>query len=149
MQPPKDFTVNMTESDETLIRECINLTLGKNNLCRIRFHISTQTCESVNRAFLRSNSKCITYVLSDCNSFPWMRQSVLSNCNSFPRIGQLVLSDCNSFPRIRQSIRSEKKVLSNKQKNFSVFSTSVYFIVVIFCRTCNYHRKYPYKKELK
>ena len=23
--------------------------------------------------------------------------------NSFPRIGQLVLSDCNSFPRIRQS----------------------------------------------
>lgn len=58
---PKDFTVHMTESDETLLRECINLTLGKNNLCRIRFHTSTQKCESVNRAYLRSNSKCITY----------------------------------------------------------------------------------------
>ena len=25
-------------------------------------------------------------VLSDCNSFPRIRQSVLSNCNSFPQI---------------------------------------------------------------
>ena len=29
------------------------------------------------------------HVLSDCNSFPRIKQSVLSDCNSFPRIGQL------------------------------------------------------------
>lgn len=57
---PKNFKLNMNDNDEHLLRDCVNLTLGPKNLCRIRFHTSTQKCESVNRAYLRSNSKCIT-----------------------------------------------------------------------------------------
>jgi hypothetical protein len=51
----------MTDTDVHLLRDCINLTLGPKNLCRIKFHTSTQKCESVNRAYLKTNSKCITY----------------------------------------------------------------------------------------
>lgn len=58
---PKDFSVHMNDSDEQLLRDCINLTLGPKNLCRIKFHTSTQKCESVNRAYLKTNAKCITY----------------------------------------------------------------------------------------
>lgn len=57
---PKNFKLNMNDNDEHLLRDCVNLTLGPKNLCRIRFHTSTQKCESVNRAYLRSNLKCIT-----------------------------------------------------------------------------------------
>lgn len=52
----------MNDNDEHLLRDCVNLTLGPKYLCRIRFHTSLQKCESVNRAYLRSNSKCITNI---------------------------------------------------------------------------------------
>ena len=54
-----------------------------------------QLCNPFSR-ILNSNNQLI---LSDCNSFPRIRQSVLPNCNSFPRFQQSVISDCNSFPR--------------------------------------------------
>lgn len=49
----------MTE-DMCLLKDCVNLTLGPNNLDRIKYHTCTQKSESVNRAYLKSNPKCIT-----------------------------------------------------------------------------------------
>ena len=39
---PKYFTVNLTESDETFPQRMYQFDLRQNNLCRIRFHTSTQ-----------------------------------------------------------------------------------------------------------
>lgn len=55
-----DFELSMTEEDRCLLKDCINLTLGPNNLERIKYHTCTQKSESVNRAYLKSNPKCTT-----------------------------------------------------------------------------------------
>ena len=57
---PRDFELSMTEEDMCLLKDCVNLTLGPNNLDRIKYHTCTQKSESVNRAYLKSNPKCIT-----------------------------------------------------------------------------------------
>lgn len=50
----------MTKEDRCLFKDCINLTLETNNFVRIKYNTCTQKSESVNRAYLKSNPKCIT-----------------------------------------------------------------------------------------
>lgn len=43
---PSDFLKSMTEKDRCLVKDCINLTLGPNNLNRNKCHSCTQKSES-------------------------------------------------------------------------------------------------------
>lgn len=58
---PSNCRINMTETDENLLRSCIKILLGENNLKLTKFLTSTQKCESVNRALQVSNPKSTTF----------------------------------------------------------------------------------------
>ncbi|CAC5404657.1 unnamed protein product [Mytilus coruscus] len=51
----------MTEDDENLVRNCMNIRFGRKNLEKTRFGTSTQKCEATNRGYNKSNPKDITF----------------------------------------------------------------------------------------
>lgn len=57
---PSDFELSITEEDRCLCKDCINLTLKHKNIEKIKYHTCTQKSETVNRAYLKSNTKCVT-----------------------------------------------------------------------------------------
>ena len=58
---PKGNNLNITEQDEVTLRELISIRLGRKSIELTKLNTNTQKCESVNRAFSRTNPKNMTW----------------------------------------------------------------------------------------
>ncbi|CAG2193999.1 unnamed protein product [Mytilus edulis] len=81
----------MTEDDEKLVRDCMNIRFGRKNLEKTRFGTSTQKCEATNRGYNKSNPKDITYQ----RNFPARIHSTAHRINHRP--GESAVLKCEAL----------------------------------------------------
>ena len=58
---PPNSKLKMTGSDVSLLKSCVEILLGKDNLTKTKFQTSTQKCEAVNRAYHAVMPKNVTF----------------------------------------------------------------------------------------
>jgi len=106
---PKGIKLNISDSDEDKLRNCILHRLGKDGLEKTRFNTNTQKTEAVNRSYQRSNPKIVTYSLN----FPARVHSAAHLCNN--GIGDSTIAKCEALgtpisraSRVARALRSEQ-----------------------------------------